>query len=48
MFLNLIDTSLQERIAMSQDLDGNAAEALKASFGKRTDINDSRLDDWKV
>ena len=27
MFLNLIDVDLQEKIAMSNDLDGNAAEA---------------------
>ena len=29
LFVNLIDTNLQERIAMADDLDGNAAEALK-------------------
>ena len=29
MFLNLINVDLQEKIAMSNDLDGNAAEALK-------------------
>ena len=29
LFVNLIDTDLQERIAMADDLDGNAAEALK-------------------
>ena len=29
MFLNLIDTNLQEKIAMPNNLDGNAMEALK-------------------
>ena len=29
LFVSLIDTDLQERIAMADDLDGNAAEALK-------------------
>ena len=28
LFVSLIDTDLQERIAMADDLDGNAAEAL--------------------
>ena len=27
MFLNLIDTNLQEKIAMSNDLDGNAVDS---------------------
>ena len=29
LFVSLIDTDLQERIAMADNLDGNAAEALK-------------------
>ena len=29
LFVSLIDTDLQERIAMADDLDENAAEALK-------------------
>ena len=29
MFLNLIDMDLQQKIAMMDDLDGSAAEALK-------------------
>ena len=29
LFLNLIDLELQKKIAISDDLDGNAAEALK-------------------
>ena len=29
LFVSLIDIDLQERIAMADDLDGNAAEALK-------------------
>ena len=34
MFVNLIDTDLQERIAIANDLDGNAAEALKLLLEK--------------
>ena len=29
LFVSLIDTNLQERIAMADNLDGNAAEALE-------------------
>ena len=29
MFLNLIDMDLQQKITMTDDLDGSAAEALK-------------------
>ena len=29
LFVSLIDTNLQERIAMADDLNGNATEALK-------------------
>ena len=34
MFVNLIDTDLQERIAIANDLDGNTAEALKLLLEK--------------
>ena len=34
MFLNLIDMDLQQKIAMTDDLDGSAAEALN-SFWKQ-------------
>jgi len=34
MFLNLINTDLQEKIAMTNDLDGNAAYALKLLLEK--------------
>ena len=48
MFLNLIDTNLQEKIAMSNDLDGNAGNlccgSTQTPFGTRTNNNDSRLE----
>jgi hypothetical protein len=34
MNLNLIDVNLQEKIALSKDLDGTAAEALKLLLNK--------------
>ena len=38
MFINLINTDLQERIAVSDDLDGNAAEVLKLLLELQQDI----------
>ena len=40
LFLNLIDLELQKKIAISDDLDGNAAEALKLLL--ETAPNDNR------
>ena len=48
MFLNLIDTNLQEKIAMANDLDSNAAEALKLLLEKGPTIMTTGLDDWKI
>ena len=48
MFVNLIDTNLQEKIAMSDDLDGDAAEALKLLLEKAPTPMMAGLDDWKV
>jgi hypothetical protein len=48
MFLNLIDTDLQEKIAMTSDLDGNAAEALKLLLEKGPTTMTAGLDDWTV
>ena len=43
MFLNLFDMDLQQKIAMTDDLDGSAAKALKLLFGNSTHINDKRI-----
>ena len=48
MFVNLIDTDLQNKIAMSDDLDGNAAEALKLLLEKGPTPMTAGLDDWKL
>ena len=48
MFLNLIDTDLQEKIALSDDLDGNAAEALKMLLETGPTAMTTGLDDWKI
>ena len=48
LFLNLIDTDLQEKIAMSEDLDGTAAEALKLLLEKAPTAMTNGLDDWKL
>ena len=45
MFLNLIDTDLQEKITMMNDLDGNAADTLKLLLEKGPTTG---LDDWTV
>jgi len=48
MFLNLIDTELQNKIAMTDDLDTNAAEALKLLLESAPTAMTAGLDDWKV
>ena len=48
MFVNLIDTDLQERIATSDDLDGNAAEALKLLLEKGPTTMTTGLEDWEL
>ena len=48
MFLNLIDVDLQEKIAMSNDLDGNAAEALKLLLEKAPTHMTVGLEDWTI
>ena len=42
LFLNLINLELQKKIAISDNLDGNAAEALKLLLETAPYINDSR------
>jgi hypothetical protein len=48
MFINLIDTDLQERIAVSEDLDGNATEALKLLLEKAPTAMTTGLGDWEL
>ena len=48
MFLNLIDTNLQEGIAMSNDLDGNAAEALELLLEQGPTTMTVGLNDWTI
>ena len=48
MFVNLIDTDLQERIAIANNLDGNAAEALKLLLEKVPAEMTTGLEDWRL
>jgi hypothetical protein len=48
MFLNLIDMDLQRKITMSEDLDGNAAEALKLLLENAPTSMTTGLGDWTV
>ena len=44
MFLNLIDMDLQQKIAMTDDLDGSASKALETATTSMT----KGLEDWKI
>ena len=48
MFLNLINVDLQEKIAMLNNLDGNAAEALKLLLEKAPTPMTVGLEDWTI
>jgi hypothetical protein len=48
MFISLIDLELQTRIAISEDLDDKAAEALKLLLENAPTAMTTGLDDWKV
>ena len=48
LFLNLIDLELQKKITISDDLDGNAAEALKLLLETAPTSMTTGLDDWMV
>ena len=48
MFISLIDLELQTRIAISDDLDGTAAEALKLLLEKSPTAMNTGLDDWTI
>jgi hypothetical protein len=48
MFVNLIDVDLQEHIAIANNLDGNAAKALKILLDKAPTAMTAGLDDWTL
>ena len=51
MFINLIDTQLQDKIAESNNLDTTAAEALKILLNKTLNLPTSMtkdLQDWTM
>ena len=48
MFVNLIDTDLQERIAIANDLEGNAAEVPKLLLEKAPAEMTTGLEDWRL
>ena len=48
LFVSLIDTDLQERIAMADDLDGNTAEALKLLLESAPTAMTTGLEDWTL
>ena len=48
MFLNLVDVDLQKKIALADDLDNNAAEALKLLLEQGPTTMTTGLDEWKV
>ena len=48
MFLNLIDMELQNRIALSEDLDGIAAESLKLLLETAPTSMTTGLNDWTI
>ena len=48
MFLNLIDMDLQQKITMTDDLDGSAAGALKLLLETAPTSMTKGLEDWKI
>ena len=48
LFVSLIDTNLQERIARADNLDGNAAEALKLLLESAPTAMTTGLEDWTL
>ena len=48
MFVHLIDVELQDKIARSTDLDGNATEALKLLLESGPTTMTAGLQDWKI
>ena len=48
LFLNLINLELQKKIAISDDLDGNAAEALKLLLETVPTSMTAGLNDWTM
>ena len=48
MFVHLINVELQDKIARSTDLDGNATEALKLLLESGPTTMTAGLHDWKI
>ena len=48
LFVSQIDTDLQERIAMADNLDGNAAEALKLLLESAPTAMTTGFEDWTL
>ena len=48
MFLNLIDTDLQDRITMAENMDSDATEALTLLLESGPTAITAGLNDWKV
>ena len=48
IFVNLINTDLQERIAIANNLDRNAAEVLKLLLEKSPAEMTTGLEDWRL
>ena len=48
LFANLIDTELQKRIANTENMDYDAAEAIKGLLGKGPNKAKKDLEDWEV
>ena len=48
LFVSLIDTNLQERSAMADDLVGNPAEALKLVLESAPTAMTTGLEDWTL
>ena len=48
MFVHLINVELQDKIARSTDLDGNATEALKLLLESGPTTMTAGLQDWKI
>ena len=48
MFVNLIDMDLQNQIAIANDIDSDAAEALKLLLEEAPTEMTTGLEDWKL
>ena len=48
LFVNLVDTDLQDQIALSEDMDGIAADALKVLLEDSLREMTHGLNDWEI